>query len=132
MNQAVKINHVTILVGDKERAEKFYTEVLGLEKLNIGKSLWIKVGEQFIHISDNSGAPVPNSFYHFAIEFENFQEAIKNIISKGVDVFNLDDEIHPFNINTDLEKDNRQFFVRDYDGNLIELVDTKNKFFKGL
>lgn len=52
------INHVTVLVTDKKHAEEFYVGKLGLEPVRVGKSsLWIKVGDQFIHITDNSGSP---------------------------------------------------------------------------
>lgn len=129
MIKATKINHVTILVRDKEKAENFFTEILGLEKINVGKSLWIKIGDQFIHLSNSSGAPVTNTFYHFAIEYKNLLDVVKSIIAKGVDVFALDEEMLPIMINSELEKEGRQFFVRDYDGNLIELVDVENKFF---
>lgn len=130
--RATKINHITILARDKNRAEKFFTEILGLEKINISNSLWIKVGNQFIHISDNSGESVSNTFYHFAVEYENLLEVVADIIAKGVDVFDFDSKMHQIRTNTELDKENRQFFVRDYDGNLVELVDAKNKFFNPL
>lgn len=129
MSRAIKINHVTILVKDKEKAERFYGEILGLEKINIGESLWIKIGDQFIHITNNSGAPVLNTFYHFAVEFENLQTVVKDIMAKGIDVFDLDDKLQPFYVNANLDREIRHFFVRDYDGNLIELIDAKNKFY---
>ncbi|EKE27309.1 MAG: hypothetical protein ACD_3C00225G0012 [uncultured bacterium (gcode 4)] len=129
MYKATKINHVTILVKDKEKTEKFFTEILGLEKISVGESLWIKIGDQYVHISNNSGAPVSNTFYHFAIEYENLSDVIKGIIEKGIDVFDLDKEIRPISINSEFNKEGRQFFVRDYDGNLIELIDSGNKFF---
>jgi len=131
MAKSLKINHVTVLVSDKERAEKFYTEVLGLEKFEVGKSLWIKIGDQnqFIHITDNSGEPKPNTFYHFAIEFDDFKNFIKSVIDKGVDVFDLGKERNKHSVNTNLDNQGRQFFVLDYDGNMIELVSAGEKFF---
>lgn len=129
MPKATTINHITILVRDKRKAEKFYTKILGLKKIMVGHSLWMKVGDQYIHISDSSGKPANKTFSHFAIEFENILEVINAIIANGVDVFDLDQERRPIAVNTELEKKNRQYFVRDYDGNLIELVDAKSVFF---
>ena len=129
MTKAIKINHVTLLVKDKNKAEKFYTEILELEKHVVGDSLWIRVGDQFIHITEDSGESRKNSFYHFAIEFENVVEHIKKLIEKGVKVFDLDKELNEILVNTEFENPERQFFIRDIDGNLIELIEANNQFF---
>jgi catechol 2,3-dioxygenase-like lactoylglutathione lyase family enzyme len=129
MTKAIKINHVTLLVKDKNKAEKFYTEILGLEKHAVGNSLWIRVGSQFIHISENSGEPRKGSFYHFAIEFENVIEYAKKLVEKGIKVFDLDKELNEILINAEFEKPQRQFFIRDVDDNLIELVEANSQFF---
>src|SRR3989339_385147 len=92
--------------------------------------LWkIGVKNQFIHITDNSGEPKPNTFYHFAIEFDDFKNFIKSVIDKGVDVFDLGKERNKHSVNTNLDNQGRQFFVLDYDGNMIELVSAGEKFF---
>jgi len=129
MPKAIKINHVTILVKDKSKAEMFYTEILGLEKVIVGRSLWIRVGPQFIHISENSGSTRSESFYHFAIEFENVAEFAKELVAKGVSVFDLDNEMKQILINEEFEKPKRLFFVRDPDDNMIELAEANNPFF---
>tara|TARA_Y100000310_G_C20602498_1_gene773791 strand:+ start:385 stop:717 length:333 start_codon:yes stop_codon:yes gene_type:complete len=110
----MRINHVTILVKDKKKSEKFFTEVLGFKKRKTDKYLWIKVGKQYIHITENSGKPIPNTFYHFAIEINDLHDYLKKIKEEGVKVL----------------KDKFQYFIRDPDGNLIEFVDKGNKFFK--
>ncbi len=128
----MNINHVTILVADKQRSEDFYTNVLGFEKQNgIGSALWIKVGEQFIHITTNSGAPVPGTFYHVAIAIEHLKIYLQGLIANGVDVFDLDSNQQQIRTNVDLDVQIRQFFVRDPDGNLIEFCDVSNPFFQG-
>lgn len=123
------INHVTVLVSDKGIAEDFYVNKLGLKKYPVGKSLWIAVGDQFIHITQNSGPSIAGTFYHFAICVENLMEYLKGIIDKGVVVFDIDDKDQPIRINQELDAPKRLFFVRDPDGNLIEFVDSKNRFF---
>jgi catechol 2,3-dioxygenase-like lactoylglutathione lyase family enzyme len=127
---AVGINHVTVLVNDKEKAVKFYSDVLGLEVFPVGKSTWMRIGNQFLHITQNSGKSISDSFYHFAIEVDSFKEYIRSLIDRGVEVFELDDDLDKIFINTDLDNPTRQFFIKDPDENLIEIVDNQNPFFK--
>ena len=117
LDKNMKINHVTILVSDKNLSRKFYTEVLGFEIKEIDGRLWIKIGEQYLHITENSGEPVPNTFYHFAIEVDNLADYKITLKNKGVDIFDFSDS-------------NLQNFLRDPDGNLVELIDAADKFFK--
>lgn len=127
---AVGINHVTVLVNDKEKAIKFYSETLGLEIFPVGKSTWMKVGNQFLHITQVPGKTISGSFYHFAIEVDNFKEYIDGLIKKDVEVFEMDKNLNKIKINSELDDPMRQFFVNDPDGNLIEIVDSQNPFFK--
>ena len=131
MTKAIEINHVTVLTKNKERARDFYIDTLRLEDHTFGENnhFWVKVGKQYIHISESSGSPVANTFYHFAISVDGLQEYLKTIIEKGVEVFELDDEMKPTNINQGLDKEPRQYFVHDPDGNLVELIDKSNSFF---
>ena len=126
--KTIGINHVTLLVKNKVETEKFFTQLLGLEKYDAGGRLWIRVGEKFLHISENSGDPGRNTFYHFAIEVENVVECAREIAAKGVKVFDLDDNEQEVLVNTEFDKPIRQFFLKDPDGNLIELVDINNQF----
>lgn len=102
---------------------------LGLKKCVVGKSLWIAIGDQFIHLTQNSGPSVAGTFYHFAISIENLGEYLKRVMEKGVEVFDVDDDGKPIRINREFEAPRRLFFVRDPDGHLIEFVDSKNSFF---
>lgn len=124
------INHVTILVHDKDRAIEFYKNVLSLEPVNIGKSLWMKAGNQFIHISSNMGKPIPDTFYHYAIEVDDFPNYINDLIQKGIEVYDLDSDLKKINVNTDRGDAVRQYFVNDPDGNVVEIIDTNNPFYK--
>lgn len=125
----MKINHVTLLVKNKDASEKFYTEILGLQKHSVGNSLWIRVGDQFIHLTDTSGKGEKNSFSHFAIETENVVDYVKNLSKKGVEVFDIGKDMEEVPANFDFNNPSRQFFIRDVDGNLIEFVDSGSKFF---
>jgi catechol 2,3-dioxygenase-like lactoylglutathione lyase family enzyme len=128
----MNINHVTLLVEDKARAEAFYTKTLGFERQEgLGSATWIKIGDQFIHLTSNSGMPVSQTFYHFCIAIDGLKEYLEQLIAKGVDVFDLDADQNQIRTNADLDISVRQFFIRDPDGNLIEFCDAKNPFFKG-
>lgn len=122
------INHVTLLVSDKTKSEAFYVETLGLTKVNVGSSLWIRVGEQFIHLTESTAVPT-SSFTHFAIRVENILAYLDILRGKGVDIFDLDEDLKEISANIDFKKPNRQFFLRDPDAHLLELIDTVNDFF---
>jgi catechol 2,3-dioxygenase-like lactoylglutathione lyase family enzyme len=124
------INHVTIVVRDKKEAEHFYFDLLGFEKLNIGNFLWAKVGQQYIHINENVNCPEPGSFCHFAVEVENLIPHLKKLIDKGVDVFDLGENLEAVDLDTNLEKENRNYFIKDPTGNIIEFINSSNKFYK--
>ena len=125
----MKLNHVTILVSDRLVSSKFYSEILGLEIVKKGKSRWIKIDNQYLHLAQDSGQPIQNSFYHFCISVKNVDSLIEKLIIEGIDVFDLNDEIEKVDINKNLDKKYRQFFINDPDGNLIELIDENNKYF---
>lgn len=112
----MKINHITILVRDNKKAAEFYSNILEFGKIKIvrNKHYWVQIGDVYIHLAMNSGEPVKDSFYHFAVEIDDLEAYVRMIESKGVHV----------------RKDNEQFFIRDLDDNLIELIDSQNNFFK--
>lgn len=126
----MKLNHITIVVTDRAKAVEFYSETLGLEIVEKGKSVWMKIDDQYIHLAQNSGQPVKNNFYHFCISVGSITLYVKKLIAAGVDVFDLNGNMEREDINQNLDKEHRQFFINDPDGNLIELVDIDNEYFK--
>lgn len=124
----MRINHVTILVKNKTESKIFYTEILGLKKFERNGRLWIKVGDQFIHITDNSGKPVRGTFYHFAIEVKGLKNFVNKIRVKGVKIFDVDIKPLPAN---EVLKSQSNYFIKDPDGNLIEFIEENNHFFNG-
>lgn len=126
----VGINHVTLVVKNKDLAEDFYFKKLGLERVIVSKSLWAKVGQQFIHISENSNSNIQQSFAHFAIEVDNFQSYIKQLVCNGINIFDFDPNLNKVDINQNYNKMNRCFFAEDPFGNIIEFIDSSNTFFK--
>ena len=126
----MKLNHVTILVSDRLKSAEFYSNILGLEIVEKGKSKWVKIGDQYLHLAQDSGLPTKNSFYHFCISVNDVISFVKTLIAKGIDIFELNDKIDKVDINQNLDKEYRQFFMKDLDGNLIELCDKDNEYFK--
>lgn len=124
------INHVTVVVKDKQEAEKFYCDILGFEKKDVGKSLWVKIGNQYIHINENPDLLRKNTFHHFAVEVKGLIPFLQTLIEKGVEVFDLGNNIEKIDLNTNLQKEGRTYFVYDPSGNLIEFIDSDNSFFK--
>lgn len=110
----MKINHITILVKDNFKALDFYVSKLGFKKKIINDNhCWAKIGDIYIHLAKNSGLSTKNSFQHFAICVENLSQYIEKLRKNCVDV----------------EIKDKQYFIHDIDGNLIELIDENNKFF---
>lgn len=125
----MRINHVTILVEDKERSKSFYVDGLGLDyKIINNKHLWILVGEEYLHITDSMGRPAYGSLAHFAIEVEDLNSYAGRLIEKGLRIFALGDQ-NQEELITSVSENIQHFFVRDPDGNLLEFVDSKSQFF---
>lgn len=124
------INHVTVVVKDKTRAAEFYFRKLGLERMDVGKSLWVRVGNQYIHINENPNMEIKKTFAHFGIAVENLPEYLRMLKEKDVDFFDLTNDLEKFDVNENYERPGRSFFIEDPFGNLIEILDIANHFFK--
>ena len=128
MDNTIGINHVTILVKNKEISRNFYTNILGFNsRIVANKHLWIILGNQYIHVSTGEVSTKPNSFYHFAINIQDFKQYIQGLLENKVVLFKFDNDNRrvPISIGEDLSN----CFLEDPDGNLLELVDIKNEFF---
>lgn len=109
----MKINHITLLVSNREKSLDFYIGILGLKRKDVGKHIWVEVGESYIHLTENSGGPIPGTFYHFAISTR--LEELRDKLVKNKSEF---------------EDKESQIFLRDPDGNLVEFIDENDNFFK--
>lgn len=109
----MKINHVTILVKNRQKALEFYSGVLGLKKKNVKGHVWLEVGNSYLHLTENSGQPVSDTFYHFAISTD-LDNVRKKLVSRNVE----------------FQDKSSQIFLRDPNGNLVEFVDENDLFFK--
>ncbi len=114
--------HTAILVTDLERAEQFYGQVLGLEKVNRTlkyPGAWYQLGEIQVHlIVDSEFAPTlqnPEKWGrnpHLALAVENLETAKAHLTSYGCEM--------------QLSASGRAaLFTQDPDGNMIELTEMR-------
>jgi catechol 2,3-dioxygenase-like lactoylglutathione lyase family enzyme len=109
------IHHSSLVVTDMERARRFYGETLGLRPIprpsNFTRPVaWFEVGEEHIHLIP-SEEPDSASPRHVALHVADARAAREHLGRQGVAV----EETEPI-AGAD------RFFIRDPDGNLIELI----------
>jgi catechol 2,3-dioxygenase-like lactoylglutathione lyase family enzyme len=118
------IHHWSVVVSDMERAVKFYSEVLGLQEIEIpstfkpigAKVRWFRLGDQHIHLMP---APQPDTLSprHIALEIDDAQAGREYFKERG---FTIGDE--PLIPGAD------RFVITDPDGNRIELIEWQEPY----
>jgi catechol 2,3-dioxygenase-like lactoylglutathione lyase family enzyme len=123
---AKHIHHVSFTVKDLAASRTFYETLLGLEPVerpDIGlPGAWYAAGSGQIHlIAAPEGAdvgappgaltPIAN---HSAFAIESYDQALSLLKQRGVEVFETRPEIG-------------QLWIRDPDGNVIELIDPRGR-----
>ena len=116
-------NHLTYNVKDKERAKKFWTEILGIKEIpsqvESDTIVWLQLPSgTMIHLTQNpDGISQPS--HHGAFEVEDIDEAYKILEEKAV---------HLSSENIGIRIDGqRMFFIYDSEGNRVEIC-TKSGF----
>ena len=109
------IHHASIVVTDLERSRRFYTHVLGLREIPRPATfdfivVWYDLGAQHIHLVPRETADAPSP-RHFALQVEDAAAAREHFTKFSV----------PTRETTPIPGCDR-FFVRDPDGNLIEIM----------
>jgi catechol 2,3-dioxygenase-like lactoylglutathione lyase family enzyme len=109
------IDHVTVLVTDLAAARAFYSGVLGLAEIAPPKefdfvAVWYDLGGQYLHLLQK---PLPDtpSPRHFCLHVEDVAAAREHVRALGI----------PIDETVKVAAADR-FFVRDPDGNRIELL----------
>ena len=122
--QFSRIQHCSLVVQNLERAAAFYRDMLGLTEIQIPSTFkpaglnvrWFGIGAQQIHILEGP-ANQPNSQHHMALQVDDAQAARLWMKEKHVDIEE-----------TILIPNADRFFVRDLDGNLIEIIEWKEEY----
>jgi catechol 2,3-dioxygenase-like lactoylglutathione lyase family enzyme len=109
------IDHVSVLIVDVPRSRTFYRDVLGLREIAKPRTfdfvaLWFDLGGQQLHLLQK---PAPDSISprHFALRVRDVNQAREHCKSRGVAIAET----------TPIPGCDR-FFVRDPDGNRIEII----------
>jgi catechol 2,3-dioxygenase-like lactoylglutathione lyase family enzyme len=111
------LHHVALCVHDLDRALAFYTTVLGLEQVHrppLGQpGAWLTVGghpDQMVHLMVTGEDPAA-TFQHFALTCPDLGAAADVLAACGYEL----------SAPQVVEGYGRQAFVRDPEGNLVEL-----------
>ena len=126
--------HLAIPAGDLEKAEAFYTKILGCKTGNREKGKWVDVdfwGNELTlhktnmklpserHDVDMGSVPVP----HFGVHLDpKIFEKIKENLKKN----NIDYLDKPYTRFKDQKEEQETFFIKDPHGNVLELKTLKN------
>lgn len=119
------VGHVHLRVGDLERSERFYVDVLGFSVTErVGRFLFLSAGERHHDVAlqeIRQAPPAPTNtagLYHFAIEVRGLAAlaaAYRRLLRAEVDMTPVDHGI------------SRSLYFSDPDGNGIEIyVDTRD------
>ncbi|MFQ3592177.1 MAG: VOC family protein [Gemmataceae bacterium] len=113
--QLEAIDHVSVLITDLARSRRFYRDILGLKEMPKPRTfdfvaLWFEVGQQQLHLLQKP-TPDTHSPRHFALKVDDTQAARAHFADHGIAI----EETTPI-------PGCDRFFVRDPDGNRIEII----------
>ena len=111
-----RLDHVSIIVTDVDRALAFYTGVLGLQEIPRPKSFdfpgaWLQVGPEVIHLLGQP-TPDPRGRRHFCLYVTDVHAASHYLEARGLPV--------RWDTRYKIEGIDR-FFTEDPDGNRVEI-----------
>jgi len=111
--RCLRLTHVNLRVEKLEDAVRFYTLVMGLERIerddSRGRGAWFRLGDTQVHLAEDA-APQPRSKRHFAVEVADLAEAKRTAQEHAAEI--------------DQEEAGR-FWMRDPSGNRIEVVQVR-------
>ena len=123
---AKRVHHISFAVSDLDASCEFYESILGLtqvERPDIGlPGAWYAAGDSQVHlIARPDGADVgspPGALTplanHSAFAIESYATTLAFLRERGVEIFETRPEIG-------------QLWIRDPDGNVIELIDPRGR-----
>jgi catechol 2,3-dioxygenase-like lactoylglutathione lyase family enzyme len=118
--------HFTIPVKNLDRAEKFYTELLGFEKVGrTDRIVFLRAGgSDFFNLTYSENPITLNAGSRheihsaFKVAPETYEATIKRLPEKGVEIFKEEDRQSGVFVG-------RSAYIRDPDGNVLEFIDLK-------
>ena len=111
------VNHLTYNVKDKERALRFWEDVLGVKRIpsqvDAEHIIWLQLPSgTMVHLVENADAPSAPS-HHGAFEVDDIDKAFETLRAKGIET-----DSETINTRNDGQ---RVFFLHDTEGNRIEI-----------
>ena len=115
------VNHVTYNVVDKEKARRFWVEVLGVKQIpkqvDVEHIIWLQLPSgAMVHLVETPEGPSTPS-HHGAFEVDDIDAAARAVQQKGIETTDI----------TTRNDGQRVFFLNDPEGNRIEIC-TKSGF----
>ena len=117
--------HFTIPVKNLDRAEKFYTELLGFEKVGrTERIVFLRAGGDFFNLTYSENPITLNAGNRheihsaFRVAPQTYDATLKLLPTNGVDIFKEENRESGVFVG-------RSAYIRDPDGNVIEFIDLK-------
>jgi catechol 2,3-dioxygenase-like lactoylglutathione lyase family enzyme len=117
--------HFTIPVKNLDRAEKFYTEMLGFEKVGrTDRIVFLRAGDHFFNLTYSENPITLNAANRheihsaFRVTPQTYDETLKTLPAKGIEIFKQEDRQTGVFVG-------RSAYIRDPDGNVLEFIDLK-------
>ena len=124
------VNHICVVVRDKQAAENFYVGVLGLNRHHKIESWFVVTKETTLHLVEIPEAEATESLYHeiqhFALQVEDLPAAYDTLLDADLKPFQMDFQGTEKALsarNDPLSFGLGSVFVRDPDGNLVEFLE---------
>ena len=115
--------HFTIPVKDLDRSEKFYTGVLGFEKIGgTDRIVFLRAGEDYFNLTYSENPITTNVgdrheiHSAFRLTPQAYDEALRALPARGIEIFKQEDRRTGVFVG-------RSAYLRDPDNNVIELID---------
>lgn len=120
-----KIDHIALIVKDREKSIKFYQENFGFEKYfehdvpapHVEKIVYLKLGDTILEFVHSPNGPA-NSGYHFCLITDSFDEDYQRLEKAGVPV---EQAAHPTDARTPEEKGWKRAVFKGPDNESIEI-----------
>jgi len=131
MPRVTMVQHVNVQITDRQRTREWYEKVLGARFRDRGpernaRQLQLHIGIAEMHFTETDKTMIP-ARAHFALEVENWDEMLAHLDALGIPYFPSSqtaatggEDTRRWNKRDDTGE--HSTYIRDPDGNLIELV----------
>ena len=117
--EVLRLDHVVLAVSDLQRAENFYTQLLGVQverRLEKPKLVQLRVGESLLDLVPGSPHPTQPNMAHYCFRIDPFDEAAITAHLKSLGI-----EVEVSGQRYGADGHGPSIYLRDLDGNQLEL-----------